>query len=54
MWAYPYTAIVAFGGWLFILAASGWIYIASGLILLAAGIGAYLLRAKRIHEWPYA
>jgi amino acid transporter len=54
MWAYPYTSIVAFGGWLFILAASGWIYILAGLGLLMAGIGAYLIRAKRIHEWPYA
>jgi len=54
MWAYPYTSIVAFGGWLFILVASGWIYILAGLGLLAAGIGAYLVRAKSIHEWPYA
>lgn len=54
MWAYPYTSIIAFGGWLFILAASGWIYILAGLVLLVAGIGAYLVRARRIHEWPYA
>jgi amino acid transporter len=54
MWAYPYTSIVAFGGWLFILAVSGWIYILAGLGLLVAGICAYLVRAKKIHEWPYA
>ena len=54
MWFYPYTSIVAFSGWLFILVASGWIYILAGLVLLMAGIGAYLLRAKKIHEWPYA
>ena len=54
MWAYPYTSIIAFGGWLFILLASGWIYIAAGFGLLIAGVGAYLVRAKRIHEWPYA
>ena len=53
MWAYPYTSIVAFGGWLFILLASGWTYIAAGLGLLIAGIAAYLVRAKRIQEWPY-
>jgi amino acid transporter len=54
MWAYPYTSIVAFGGWLFILAASGWVYILAGLGLLVAGICAYFVRAKTIHEWPYA
>ena len=54
MWAYPYTSIVAFGGWLFILLASGWTYIAAGLGLLIAGIAAYLVRAKRVQEWPYA
>jgi amino acid transporter len=54
MWAYPYTSVVAFGGWLFILAASGWVYILAGLALLVTGICAYLLRAKSIHEWPYA
>ena len=54
MWAYPYTSIIAFSGWLFILVASGWIYIIAGLGLLATGICAYLVRAKSIHEWPYA
>ena len=53
MWAYPYSSIVAFGGWFFILLASGWIYIAAGLVLLAAGVCAYLVRAKTLHEWPY-
>jgi len=54
MWAYPYTSIIAAGGWLFILVMSGWIYILAGLVLLMAGVGAYLMRARRIHEWPYA
>ena len=46
--------IIAFAGWLFILLASGWIYILSGLGLLIAGIAAYLVRAKKVQEWPYA
>jgi amino acid transporter len=50
---YPLTAMVAFGGWLFILIASGWQYIAIGIGLLAAGIGAYLWRAREAREWPY-
>ena len=54
MWAYPVTSIIAFGGWFYILLVSGWQYIVSGIALLVAGIGAYLWRAKNIHEWPYA
>jgi amino acid transporter len=54
MWAYPVTSIIAFGGWFYILLASGWQYILSGFGLLVAGVGAYLWRAKNIHEWPYS
>jgi amino acid transporter len=50
---YPATAAVAFGGWIFILAANGVMYIAVGMALLAVGIGAYLLRARRAGEWPF-
>jgi amino acid transporter len=50
---YPLTPIVAFGGWLFILVASGWAYIAAGCGLLLLGIGAYLVRARIVREWPY-
>jgi amino acid transporter len=54
MWGYPFTCIIAFAGWSYILAASGWVYILAGFGLLAAGIAAYLLRARQVHEWPYA
>jgi amino acid transporter len=50
---YPLTAIVAFGGWLYILIASGWQYIAIGIGLMAAGAAAYLWRARGAGEWPY-
>jgi amino acid transporter len=50
---YPVTAIVAFAGWLYILIASGWIFIAWGLGLFIVGIGAYLVRARTVHEWPF-
>ncbi len=50
---YPITSIVAFLGWLYILAASGLVYIPAGFALLAFGIGAYLLRARTTQEWPF-
>ncbi len=53
MWLYPLPAIVALGGWVFILIASGLRYILAGLALMAAGILAYLWRARRAKEWPF-
>ena len=54
MWLYPVPAVVALGGWLFILVASGLVYVLSGLMLMAIGILAYLWRARRQAEWPFA
>lgn len=51
---YPLTSIIAFLGWLYILVASGWTYIATGIALLVLGVAAYLWRAKRAGEWPFA
>ena len=51
---YPLTSIVAFGGWLYILVASGIPYILAGCALLAFGVLAYLWRARRSGEWPFA
>jgi amino acid transporter len=50
---YPVTSIIAFLGWLYILVASGWPYIAAGFGLLILGIGAYLWRARAACEWPF-
>jgi amino acid transporter len=51
---YPITSIIAFLGWLYILIASGIEYIVAGFVLLIAGVAAYLLRARRVREWPFA
>jgi amino acid transporter len=51
---YPLTAIIAFAGWLYILIASGWVFIVWGLGLFAVGTAAYLVRARRVQEWPFA
>jgi amino acid transporter len=50
---YPFTSIVAFLGWLYILVASGAPYILTGFGLLAIGILAYLWRARCAAEWPF-
>jgi len=54
MWFYPIPAVVALGGWLFILVATGLMYVLAGLLLMAIGIVAYLWRARRRTEWPFA
>ena len=54
MWLYPLPAVLAFGGWLYILVTSGLVYIVTGLALMGLGIGAYLWRARRRAEWPFA
>jgi amino acid transporter len=51
---YPVTGTIALGGWLYILVASGFQYIMAGLGLLFFGVLAYLLRARRVGEWPFA
>ena len=50
---YPLPSIVAFLGWLYILIASGVMYILAGVALLVVGIGAYLWRARGTGEWPF-
>ncbi|MGH6996234.1 MAG: APC family permease, partial [Stellaceae bacterium] len=54
MWLYPLPAVVAMAGWLFIIATSGWTYIASAAAVVAAGVAAYCWRARLSGEWPYA
>ena len=50
---YPITSVIAFLGWLYILIASGTVYIAAGAALLIVGITAYLARARATAEWPF-
>ncbi|MEJ7708969.1 MAG: APC family permease [Pyrinomonadaceae bacterium] len=54
MWAYPLPVVLALCGWLYILAVSGWTYILAGFCLMALGVIAYLLHARRHREWPFA
>ncbi len=50
---YPLPALIALGGWIFILVPSGWQYIAWGFVLIIFGTIAYLLKARKSQEWPF-
>ena len=53
MWLYPLPSVVALAGWIFVISTSGWQYISAGLVVIAAGVSAYLWRARQTKEWPY-
>ena len=53
MWLYPVPAVIAFVGWAYIFVTSGWGYAAVGLLTLAAGVGAFLLKARLERTWPF-
>lgn len=54
MWFYPLPSFLAAAGWLYILLTQDWKFIIMGAVVLAAGIGLYLLRARHTGEWPFA
>jgi len=51
---YPLPACIALLGWIYIAGSSGVRYLAIGFGMVAAGVGVYLLKAKRGREWPFA
>lgn len=51
---YPIPVILAALGWLYILYESGPLYIGGGLGLVVLGTAVYLVRARSLHEWPFA
>ncbi len=53
MWLYPLPSFIALGGWLFVIVTSGWTYIAACAAVIAAGVAAYLWRARGVREWPF-
>lgn len=50
---YPLPALLALGGWTYIVATNGWRYVVAGMLLLLLGIIAYLWRARAAAEWPF-
>lgn len=53
MYLYPVPVILALGGWVFILVSSKWLYVEAGGATFLVAVGAYLLRARTKHEWPF-
>ena len=54
MWFYPLPSFLAAAGWLYILLTQEWKFIIMGAVVLAVGVGLYMLRARHIGEWPFA
>jgi amino acid transporter len=53
MWLYPLPCIVAIGGWLFVYAGTGLLFILIGAATLMVGLGVFILWANRQREWPF-
>ena len=48
MWLYPLPSVIAFLGWTYVFATSGWTYVGFGLLTLMAGVLVYWMSAKRL------
>jgi amino acid transporter len=47
------TGSIALIGWIYILIASGLVYITGGFLLIIIGVLMYMWRARRTGEWPF-
>ena len=54
MWLYPLPALVALGLWGFVLVSPEKGFKATGLLVIAAGVSAFLVRSRLAREWPFA
>jgi amino acid transporter len=54
MWAYPIPSIAAAALWILVLVSTGWKLVAIGIGVLAVGIALYMIRARTLHQWPFA
>jgi hypothetical protein len=54
MWLYPLPAIVALGLWGFVLASPSKGFQVAGLVVIVAGVSAFLVRSRLAREWPFA
>ncbi len=53
MWGYPIPSLVAMTLWLLVLASTGAMIAGMAVLVLALGIALYMLRARRVREWPF-
>jgi hypothetical protein len=54
MWLYPLPALLALILWFFVLSSPQKGFKITGLLVLAAGSAAFLLRARLARAWPFA
>lgn len=54
MWLYPLPALLAFGGWIFLLVTTDQKMLAYGALVLVLGVVAFLILAKIAGRWPFA
>jgi amino acid transporter len=54
MWLYPLPCAVALGGWLYLYATTGALFILIGAATLLCGAGVFLLWSRRRGEWPFS
>jgi amino acid transporter len=54
MWLYPLPALVALLLWGFVLVSPEKGFKVAGVAVLAAGVGAFLVRSRLAREWPFA
>ncbi len=54
MWLYPFPALLALAGWLFLFFSAGTAAILFGFITLAAGVAVFVIRAAFQQQWPFA
>ena len=47
------TGSIALAGWIYILVASGLVYILGGFLLIIIGVSMYMWRARHTGEWPF-
>lgn len=54
MWLYPLPALITILGWAALFVATGRRFAIGGLLVIAVGIGVYLVQAFVRREWPFA
>jgi hypothetical protein len=51
---YPFPAVIALAGWIYIALSSGLRYVVIALSTVVAGAGVYLIKARFQQEWPFS
>jgi len=52
-WLYPLPSLIAFGGWIYVYTSSGHTPIIFSLVILAAGLLAFLVWSRIERQWPF-